>query len=99
MFVAISRFVVRNGMEDAVRTAFSDRPHLVDQAAGFIRMEVLRPLDAPEEFWLMTWWDDESSFDSWHHSHHYKESHAGVPKGLKLVPGEQRITRFEKVAD
>ena len=30
MFVAVSRFTIANGMADAVRAAFRDRPHLVD---------------------------------------------------------------------
>ena len=63
-FVALSRFVVANGMEEAVRAAFSERPHRVDQAPGFLRMEVLRPEGHPEEFWLMTWWQEEASFDA-----------------------------------
>lgn len=99
MFVALSRFVVRNGMEEDVRSAFQERPHLVDDEPGFIRMEVFRPLDHPEEFWLMTWWEDEGSFDTWHKSHKYKDSHAGIPRGLKLVPGEQRISRLERIAE
>lgn len=99
MFVALSRFVVRNGMEKDVRAAFRDRPHLVDGAPGFVRMEVLSPLGRPEEFWLVTWWDDEASFDAWHRSHLYSASHAGIPRGLKLVPGEQRISRLERIAE
>ena len=55
MFVAHSRFVVANGMEDEVRKAFRERPHLVDSVSGFIRMEVLSPADRPQEFWLMTY--------------------------------------------
>lgn len=32
----------------------------------------------------------------WHHSHLYHESHKGIPKGLKRVPGETQIRRFEQ---
>lgn len=99
MFVAISRFVVANGMEESVREAFVSRPHKVDTAPGFQRMEVLRPSEVPAEFWLMTWWDSEAAFDSWHRSHAYQESHTGIPKGLKLVPGANEIRRFERIAD
>ena len=97
-FCASSRFVVRNGMEEAVRQAFVSRPHLVDGAPGFCRMEVMRPLEHPEEFWLMTWWTDEASFVTWHKSHDYRESHAGIPKGLKLVPGSVQIRRLELIS-
>ena len=32
MFVALSKFTIRNDMAEAVRQAFSARPHLVDKA-------------------------------------------------------------------
>lgn len=96
-FVALSRFTVANGMTDRVKQAFFDRPHLVDSAPGFLRMDVMTPLDSPDEIWLMTFWSDEESFKVWHHSHLYRESHAGIPKGLKLVPGSTHIRYFEHV--
>lgn len=98
MFVALSRFTVANGMEEDVRQAFLARPHLVDDVSGFTRMEVLRPQGRPEEFWLMTWWQDETCYDTWHKSHAYHDSHSGIPKGLKLIPGATEIRRFEQVA-
>lgn len=97
-FVVLSRFVIANDMTAEVKAAFRERPHLVDSAEGFLRMEVLSPLDRPEEIWLMTWWTDAGCFDRWHHSHLYHASHAGIPKGLKLVRGESQIRRLEHVA-
>ena len=99
MFVASSRFVVRNGMREEVRQAFLSRPHIVDDASGFQRMEVLQPLDNPDEFWLMTWWTDEASFTKWHRGHDYHDCHAGIPKGLKLVQGSVQIRRLEQLAE
>jgi heme-degrading monooxygenase HmoA len=99
MFVALSKFVVGNGMTPEVKQAFRDRPHLVDDAAGFVRMEVLSPLDHPEEIWLLTWWTDEPSYKTWHKSHMYHESHKGIPKGLKLAPKSTELRFFERVAD
>lgn len=96
-FVALSRFTVANGMTAEVRQAFLDRPHLVDGAPGFLRMEVLTPLDKPEEFWLITWWSDEGSFQAWHGSHHHHDSHRGIPRGLRLVPGETQVRYLEQL--
>ena len=45
MIVALSRFTIANGMDEEVRTAFRDRPHLVDAATGFLGMEVMSPTD------------------------------------------------------
>jgi heme-degrading monooxygenase HmoA len=96
-FMALSRFTVVNGMEAEVRRAFVERPGLVERAPGFVRMEVLTPLDDPREFWLLTWWSDEASFESWHRSHLHHESHRGIPKGLKLDPKSTRVRTFEHV--
>jgi len=96
-FVAVSKFAVANGMADEVKQAFRNRPHLVDGAEGFVRMEVLSPLDRPEEIHLVTYWTDAESFRAWHHSHLYHDSHKGIPKGLKVVPGETKIREFERV--
>jgi len=81
-----------------VKAAFRQRPHRVDDQRGFVRMEVFSPADRPEEIWLVTYWTDSESFQQWHHSHPYHESHKGIPHGLKLVPGETQIRHFELVA-
>ena len=96
-FVALSKFVIANDKTAEVKAAFRARPHLVDGQPGFARMEVFSPLDRPEEIWLVTYWMDAESFKVWHHSYLYHESHKGIPKGLKLVPGEQKIWHFEHI--
>lgn len=96
-FIALSRFIVANGMEAEVKDAFLKRPHLVDEAPGFIRLEVLSPFDDPREIWLFTYWRDERSFTAWHRSHLYRDAHRGIPKGLKLVPRTAQIRHFELV--
>lgn len=98
MFLAISRFAVANAMEDDVREAFRQRPHHVDSAQGFIRMEVANPTGNNQEFWLLTWWQEEKDFQTWHRSHAYRDSHAGMPKGLKLNPQRTKMMYFQVVA-
>jgi heme-degrading monooxygenase HmoA len=96
-FVSLSKFVVANDKTAEVKAAFRNRPHLVDEEPGFIRMEVFSPLDRPEEIWLVTYWTDAESFTLWHRSHLYQQSHKGIPKDLKLVPGETVIRQFEHI--
>jgi heme-degrading monooxygenase HmoA len=43
----LSRFVVANGIGTDVREAFVNRPHLVENAPGFLRLEVLSPTGRP----------------------------------------------------
>ena len=68
--------------------------HLVDDTSGFIRLEVISPLDNKDEIWLLTYWRDEESFKTWHHSHLYHDSHPC----LKLVPKSARLRFFEHVS-
>lgn len=98
MFIALSQFTVANDMTEQVKEAFTNRPHLVEEAVGFLRLEVISPLDNREEIWLLTYWRDEESFKLWHHSHLYHDSHKGIPKGLKLVPKSVRLRFFEHVS-
>ena len=98
MFVALSRFVIANDMDEAVKGAFRARPHTVDAAPGFLRLEVLSPEENPKEIWLITYWADRPSFENWHRSHLYREAHAGIPKGLKLVPKSATVTFLNHIA-
>jgi heme oxygenase (mycobilin-producing) len=91
MFVVMSQFTVKNGMESAVSEAFRDRPHAVDSSSGFVKMEVMNPEETPEEFVLVTYWKDKLSYTTWYKQHSYQDSHRGIPKGLKLVPRATKI--------
>jgi heme-degrading monooxygenase HmoA len=99
MIVALSRFTIANDMAEEVRTAFQNRLHRVDQAPGFLSMEVMSPVGNPAEVWLLTRWSDEPSFHVWHHGHDYHASHKGIPKGLKLVAGSTEVRLFNVFAD
>lgn len=94
MFVALSTFVIANGMAAAVQDAFRRRPHLVDDVPGFVRMDVFSPVDNPDEIWLLTYWRDAASYHVWHRSDAHHESHRGIPKGLKLVSGSAHLRFF-----
>lgn len=99
MFIAMSKFAIANGMENEVKAAFRQRPHLVDSFDGFLGIEIMTPVDNPAEILLVTRWRDQQSYHNWHGGHEYHDSHKGIPKGLKLVPGSTEIRLFEVFAD
>ena len=84
MVTVISRFRVRNGLEQEVRRAFLNRPRLVEKAPGFRGIQVLTDAADPSQFLLVTHWTDEEAFRAWHRSEAHHESHVLIPKGLKL---------------
>ena len=54
MVTVISRFRVRNGLEEQVRKAFLERPRLVESESGFCGLEVLTDASDPAVFLLLT---------------------------------------------
>jgi heme-degrading monooxygenase HmoA/PAS domain-containing protein len=95
MILVISTFKVKNGLEAAVRQAFLDRPHMVDDAPGFLGMEVLVDCQVDCVFHLHTRWTDELSFKSWHSGPLHKLAHRGIPKGLKLDPAYTAVRTYD----
>jgi len=91
LITVISWFRVANQLSAAVAQAFRERPHLVENAKGFVGIEILRDAADPSIFCLFTRWDDLPSYQSWHSSPAHHESHRGIPKGLKLDPAYTKI--------
>ena len=96
-FVAVSRFTVANGMAGEVKAALAARPHAVDAAGGFLGMDVISPVENPDEIWLLTRWSDEASYRAWHDGPGRRESQRSIPRGLKLIPGATSVRFFEHV--
>lgn len=97
MIVAMSRFKVANGMEEAVSDAFLNRPRLVDSARGFLGFETYTDAKDCRVFYLVTRWTDESAFRLWHSSDDHRASHAGIPKGLKLDAAFTEVTLLDRI--
>ncbi len=94
-FVALSIFEVVNNMIEEVKDAFINRPHFVENADGFIKLEVLCPIENKNEIWLITYWDKEESYKNWFKSESHKMSHEFMPKGLKLNPEKTSLLKFD----
>lgn len=86
-------------MESDVRTAFLNRPHLADRAPGFLGMETFTGAADPTVLCLVTRWTDVQSIRTWHSSPAHKESHRGIPNGLKLDATYTQVTVLERIQD
>lgn len=75
MFFSIRRFAVENEFDEEMRKAFLDRPHSVNSAPGFIRVEVANPCADAKGAWLLTWWENAAS-----------ASMPGITAMLALIP-------------
>jgi heme-degrading monooxygenase HmoA len=97
-FAVMSRFVAPDDTADGAKEAFRLQPNRIEQADGFIRMEVLRPCDRPQEFWLMTLWTDRASYRLWHYSVAGNEENAGMPPDLVPARGDAVRLEFDHVS-
>src|SRR5271168_3178232 len=99
MVTVISRFRVRNGLENEVRTAFINRPRLVEKAPGFCGLQVLTDASDTTVFFLVTRWADEESYRAWHGGAAHRQSHDFMPPGLKLDPSFTSLTVANSIDD
>jgi heme-degrading monooxygenase HmoA len=97
--LAISRFRVRHGLDQAVREAFENRPHLVEQAPGFQGMSVHTDLDDPSTFLLITRWSDAQSFRAWYASDAHARAHLGLPHGTRLDAHQAEMTCWDEIPE
>jgi heme-degrading monooxygenase HmoA len=99
MILALSRFKVANGLEVSVARAFLTRPRLVEDADGFLGIEVFRDSADASIFYLSTRWTTEAAFRRWHSSEAHHASHKGIPKGLKLDASFTQLAILEYLCD
>jgi heme-degrading monooxygenase HmoA len=87
MIVAISRIRITSGNADAVAAQYCQRSGLVEQAPGFLGLEILRGQDQPDEFLVYMRWADRAAFDDYRGSARFRQAHHSIAK----IPGRTRI--------
>ena len=88
MIVVANRIPVAKGQEAAFAERFRGRAGLVENHAGFIRMEVLRPksvamhggqMGGSDYHVVLTYWENEEAFLAWTESEDFRRAHANRP--------------------
>lgn len=78
MIVVSNRIQVAKGQEAEFEKRFQGRAGLVEHMAGFVRLEILRPIKG-DYYIVLTHWRDEASFRAWTDSAEFKEAHSQRP--------------------
>ncbi len=81
MIVVCNRIPVAKGQEAEFEKLFlerddSKRKHPVSKSPGFIRNDVLRPIQG-ETYVVLAYWESREHFDAWTNSESFKEAHGG----------------------
>ena len=88
MFVVTNRVPVETDWRDKFEERFRQRAGQVDKQPGFLRMEIMRPVDDTTPYLVMTVWRDEQAFRDWVESDDFKLAHQNpLPKEAYKASG------------
>src|SRR5437764_11379077 len=91
MYVSMSRLRVAASESGALVEAFRARAHLVDDARGFIDLEVWRSDRDPEEVLMVSRWRDRAAFTAYMRSAAHRVSHDRIDASLKAAIRLERL--------
>ena len=98
----MSRLRVDESRSDELIAAFQQRAHLVDDADGFVDLEVWRSDRDPGEVLMVSRWRDRDAFKTYMKSADHRVSHDRIDPGLKEAIGLERLDHlhtYEVVAE
>jgi heme oxygenase (mycobilin-producing) len=98
----MSRLRVDEQRSDELIAAFRARAHLVDDAEGFLDLQVWRSDRDPGEVLMVSRWRDREAFKAYMKSHEHRVSHERIDPELKAAIGLERLEHlhtYEVVAE
>jgi heme-degrading monooxygenase HmoA len=81
MIVVMNRITVAEGREADFEKTFMERDRAVDQMAGFVDLQVLRPSEG-RTYVVLTRWKSREDFDKWTQSEAFISAHRKQSPGL-----------------
>lgn len=101
MFIAMNRFQVKTGSEQAFETVWATRESYLSEVPGFIEFSLLKGPVAEDHtlYASHTIWADKSAFEAWTRSEHFRKAHARADNktGGSLYLGHPKFEGFEVI--
>lgn len=100
MFIAMNRFRIVRGSEDAFLQHWKTRESYLDQVPGFVQFNLLQGMQTEQEtlFISHTVWSSKEDFLHWTKSEAFRKAHANAGKSAReiyLAPPQLEL--FESV--
>lgn len=78
MFIAMNRFKVKKGSEEAFENVWTSRESYLDRAAGFVEFNLLKGPEAEDHtlYSSHTTWQSKAAFEAWTRSEEFRRAHA-----------------------
>ncbi len=99
MYIAMNRFQVALGNEDAFQTVWTSRDTFLAGVPGFVEFHLLRgpTLEDHTLFSSHTVWRSHADFEAWTKSEAFRAAHRNAGDNKPLYIGHPRFEGFEVV--
>ncbi|MCB2061124.1 MAG: antibiotic biosynthesis monooxygenase [Novosphingobium sp.] len=97
MFIAMNRFQVKPGEEDAFENVWKSRDSYLEDVPGFIEFNLLRGASQEDHtlYATHTLWESRDAFEAWTKSEAFRKAHAGAGDNKPLYIDRPRLELFE----
>ncbi|MET0545036.1 MAG: antibiotic biosynthesis monooxygenase [Caulobacterales bacterium] len=99
MFVAMNRFQVRRGQEDAFEKIWLSRDSHLEKVPGFVQFDLLKGPET-EEYTLYashSTWANRDAFEAWTRSEEFRAAHKGARPNTDIYIGGPKLELFDSI--
>jgi heme-degrading monooxygenase HmoA len=99
MFIAMNRFQVKPGEEEAFENVWKSRESYLEDVPGFVEFHLLRGPSAEDHtlFATHTVWQSREAFQDWTRSEAFRKAHAGAGQNKPLYLGHPQLELFDAI--
>lgn len=101
MYIAMNRFKIVPGEEDAFQKVWEERDSRLEEVPGFVEFRLLKGPKQEDHtlFASHTIWKDHAAFEAWTKSEAFRRAHEGAGDRRKLYLGHPQFEGFEVVQE
>ena len=99
MYIAMNRFKINRGQEEAFEHVWKTRDTHLDKVPGFSNFHLLKA-DSNEEYTLYashSTWNSREDFTNWTKSKAFRQAHKGASQNQYLYIGHPQFEGFEVI--
>jgi len=96
MFIVANRIPVATKWHDEFENRFRQRAGEINKQAGFVSMQILKPVGDDAPYIVQTTWLDENAFNSWVGSDDFKQAHQN-PLPKEAFTGKPKMEKHRVV--
>ncbi|MCK3776733.1 antibiotic biosynthesis monooxygenase [Ensifer sesbaniae] len=101
MYVAMNRFRIAIGQEEAFEAVWKGRESSLSEMPGFVSFHLLRGDSVPEEGYTLfvsnSVWKDRGSFSAWTKSENFRAAHRSAGDNKAMYLGSPKFEGFTAV--